>query len=112
MRRAAALLILLTGASPAPVRFACLGPGGARSDIHATFGDHQAVLKHGSETITVAQTVSADGGRYEGSGVLFWNKGRKAMVEWRGVKLDCETDAAGSKQDWAPPKPAKGPSPL
>ena len=45
-------------------------------------GDQQAVLP---------QAVSADGARYVGDDITFWNKGRDAMVDWQGTRLDCST---------------------
>ncbi len=41
------------------------------------------------------QVPSGSGARYEGQNVLFWNKGREAMVEWNNDKLKCKEMSTG-----------------
>ena len=35
------------------------------------------------------QKPSASGARYEGDGVMFWNKGDEAQVSWEEIELRC-----------------------
>jgi uncharacterized protein len=46
------------------------------------------------EAVTLVQGMSGSGARYEGDdGLLFWNKGNDAQVEWpAGTSLNCSTD--------------------
>ena len=37
------------------------------------------------------QVQSGSGAKYEGKDVVFWNKGRDAMVTWYGTHLNCST---------------------
>ena len=65
------------------------------SEIEATF--HNAPdpgtvkLVRGGQSFTIPQARSGSGARYVGDGIEFWNKGRDAMVEWQGTKLECST---------------------
>jgi heat shock protein HslJ len=78
------------------VVFACKDSTGARSRIMADFAgtkpDH-VKLAHKRETVTIPQVASGSGAKYEGSGVMLWNKGRDAMVTWKGVSLNCAVTA-------------------
>ena len=83
-----------TKAVPAEVIFKCLDSTGARSRIIATFraGNPATVtLVRGTGKVVASQVVSASGARYEGQGVTFWNKGRDAMVTWKGESLNCSS---------------------
>jgi len=44
--------------------------------------------------VTLVQGMSGSGARYEGDdGIVFWNKGNDAQVEWpAGTSLNCSTD--------------------
>jgi uncharacterized protein len=46
------------------------------------------------EAVTLVQGMSGSGARYEGDGgIVFWNKGNDAQVEWpAGTNLNCSTD--------------------
>ena len=46
------------------------------------------------EAVTLVQGMSGSGARYEGDdGVVFWNKGNDAQVEWpAGTAMNCSTD--------------------
>ena len=76
------------------VVFACTDSTGASSRIYARFA--------GSKPDTVQAQVQAEddpgapgavGERRQvrGRGVMFWNKGRDAMVTWHGANLNCAT---------------------
>lgn len=71
-------------------RFACEGDG--PPVIGATFFDSEApsaLLSAGDREVLVLQGPSASGARYEGDGVVFWNKGDEATVTWEEVELRC-----------------------
>ena len=74
-----------------PVTFRC-DDGGT---IVATFDNAPtpatARMVRGDQHAVLPQAVSADGARYVGDDITFWNKGRDAMVDWRGTRLDCST---------------------
>ncbi len=74
--------------------FLCTDSAGARSRVLATFtggAKAKVTLVRGKATVVVPQVVAASGARYEGSGVTFWNKGRRAMLTWHGDSLSCAT---------------------
>ncbi len=76
------------------VIFSCSDSTGARSRIFASFEGtkpDRVSLRRQRKTIVLPQVPSASGAKYEGSGVMFWNKGRDAMVTWHGVNLNCAT---------------------
>lgn len=76
------------------VVFACTDSTGASSRIYARFAGSKpdtAELRYKRTTVLVPQVPSASGAKYEGKGVMFWNKGRDAMVTWNGANLNCAT---------------------
>ena len=82
------------GDSAREVILACSDSTGARSRIVARFAGtkpDKVTLRIREKTVVAQQVQSASGARYEGSGVMFWNKGRDAMVTWRGANLNCAT---------------------
>jgi uncharacterized protein len=71
-------------------RFVCEGEG--PREIGATFFASEApaaVLTAGAREVLVLQKPSASGARYEGDGVMFWNKGDEAQVSWEEIELRC-----------------------
>lgn len=81
---------LMDGADP--VFYVC--NGNPADEIVATFypTDPQAVrLERGDSQVIALQTRSASGARYAADfGILFWEKGGKAQVEWpQGTKFTC-----------------------
>ena len=71
-----------------PVTFRC-DDGSA---IEATFDRPKpATVLHvrGDQRFTLPQGTSADGARYVGDDITFWNKGRDATAEWQAQKLEC-----------------------
>jgi heat shock protein HslJ/membrane-bound inhibitor of C-type lysozyme len=79
------------GTAEPEVVFACTDSTGAPSRIHAKFAGNTAELSYKRNTVVLPQVSSASGARYEGKGVMFWNKGRAAMVTWQGANLNCAT---------------------
>lgn len=76
-----------------PVVFACKDSTGSQSRIVASFtgsGDAGKVaLSRVGKQVVIPQVRSGSGAKYEGSGVMLWNKGRDAMVTWQGTTLNC-----------------------
>jgi uncharacterized protein len=73
-------------------RFACTGEG--PQAIEATFFESEAptaLLHAGDREVLVFQKPAASGARYEGDGVMFWNKGEEAQVTWEEIELRCRT---------------------
>jgi uncharacterized protein len=71
-------------------RFACEGEG--PQAIEAVFFASQApsaLLRAGAREVLVLQGPAASGARYEGDGVVFWNKGEEAQVTWEEIELRC-----------------------
>lgn len=72
-------------------RFACTGDG--PQEIGATFFASEAptaFLTAGAREVLVFQKPAASGARYEGEGVVFWNKGDEAAVTWEEIELSCK----------------------
>jgi membrane-bound inhibitor of C-type lysozyme len=53
------------------------------------YEDGRAVLKLGKRQYVLHQTISASGARYEGKGMLFWEKGGRARLIVDGNEDDC-----------------------
>ena len=71
-------------------RFACEGEG--PQAIEAVFFSSEApsaLLRAGAREVLVLQGPAASGARYEGDGVVFWNKGEEAQVTWEEIELRC-----------------------
>jgi uncharacterized protein len=71
-------------------RFVCEGEG--PHAIEATFFESEAptaLLHAGAREVLVFQKPAASGARYEGDGVVFWNKGDQAAVTWEEIELSC-----------------------
>jgi len=66
------------------VYFDCTGAAKAEIIFTPFATDPPAAnLVRGNDSTTVIQRMSGSGARYEGDfGILFWNKGREAMVRW------------------------------
>jgi heat shock protein HslJ len=76
------------------VIFVCTDSVGKRSRIFARFEGTKpdtVTLRVQSKSVVVPQVVSASGAKYEGKGVMFWNKGREARVTWGKANLNCIT---------------------
>jgi uncharacterized protein len=72
-------------------RFACTGEG--PPEIAAAFFASEAasaLLTAGDREVLVFQKPAASGARYEGDGVVFWNKGDEAAVTWEEIELNCK----------------------
>ncbi len=47
------------------------------------------LLERGGETRPAFQVVAASGARYEGDGILFWEAGGEATLNWLGTEATC-----------------------
>ena len=47
------------------------------------------LVEHGDRTVTTYQTMSGSGARFEGGNVVYWSKGRDAMVTWDDKDMQC-----------------------
>ena len=68
----------------------CTGEG--PQEIGATFFASEAptaFLTAGDREVLVFQKPAASGAKYEGDGVMFWNKGDEAQVSWEEIELRC-----------------------
>jgi uncharacterized protein len=78
--------------SQKPVFFACNNnPANAIVVTFYATNPPTARLERGDTTITAFLRPSASGSKYEGQNVSFWTKGKEALVEWKGEKLQCRT---------------------
>ncbi|MBW6416372.1 META domain-containing protein [Celeribacter sp. PS-C1] len=64
------------------------------------FADEAAMLEMDERLVTLPQTLSASGARYEDEAedVLFWIKGEEALLGWNGVEMNCAL--AGGEAPW------------
>ncbi|MEM7023609.1 MAG: MliC family protein [Pseudomonadota bacterium] len=74
-----------------PVTFLCDDSSQIEATFHNAPDSDTVKLERGDQTFTIPQAISGSGARYVGDGIEFWNKGRDAMVEWQGTKLECST---------------------
>lgn len=74
-----------------PVYFGC--NNNPANEVVATFFETDppaARFERGDRTVVAWQVRSADGAKYEGQNLSFWNKGSKATVTWLGDELKCQ----------------------
>ena len=62
--------------------------------VRAGFAEGGAVVALRGERFVLGQVRAASGGRYEAPGVVFWVKGRAAMLRLGAEELDCVEDGA------------------
>ncbi len=80
---------------PEPVEYQC--NGGKHDYLTAIFYQNTVlpvvvltrVNDKNSDQVLAWPTPSGSGAKYQGGNVLFWSKGREAMVEWNGSTLQC-----------------------
>jgi membrane-bound inhibitor of C-type lysozyme len=80
------------GPAPAISRTAYACNGDPAGEILATVYKTEpptARIERGTETATVRQVRAASGAKFEAPGVVFWTKGREALVTWHGIALRC-----------------------
>jgi membrane-bound inhibitor of C-type lysozyme len=51
------------------------------------------LVEHDNQTRPAFRVVSADGAKYEGQDVMFWEARGEAMSTWSGVSLHCKPSA-------------------
>ena len=82
-----------TVTSIGPVKYDCTRAGGAKDTLTVVFYDTKpplALVQHGNETRPGFQVLSADGSKYEGHDLMFWEARGEAMVMWSGTELNCK----------------------
>lgn len=80
-------------ASTGPVEYGCRGADGRTSTLKATFyqtSPGMVFLEYGGQARPAFQGLSADGSRYEGKDLLFWEARGEATVSWSGIELTCK----------------------
>jgi len=76
-----------------PVEYDCTRAGGGSERLRVTFYETapaMALLEHDNQSRPAFQVISADGSRYEGQDLLFWEARGQATVTWSGVDLTCK----------------------
>ena len=79
--------------SKGPVEFKCTQAGGGQDNLEATFYQTQpamVLVERGNRTRPAFQVLAADGAKYEGKDLMFWEARGEAMVTWSGVELKCK----------------------
>ena len=89
----------MTEAAAGPFVFTC--DDAAKTSFYATFFNTDPPTANlvrrppaPEETVTVIEGPTGSGARYVSEdGILFWNKGNDAQVEWpAGTAMNCSTD--------------------
>lgn len=78
--------------SRGPFEFVCTQTGGGNVTVKATFyqtAPGLALVARGGETRPAFQVQSADGGKYEGQDIMFWDAHGGALMNWDGVEFKC-----------------------
>lgn len=82
------------GRGESPIRhseFECTDTDGHEFRFTVRFSEGRALLllpdRFGPREAVLPQTISASGARYEGGGILFWNKGEEALLEVDGLSF-------------------------
>jgi heat shock protein HslJ len=78
--------------SRGPFEFVCTQDGGGNVIVKATFYQTTpglVLVVRGGETRLAFQVLSADGGKYEGRDIMFWDVHGGAQMNWDGVESKC-----------------------
>jgi len=76
-----------------PVEYDCTRAGGGSETLRATFYETMpamALVEHNNQARPAFQVISADGSKYEGQNLLFWEARGEATVTWSGADLACK----------------------
>jgi membrane-bound inhibitor of C-type lysozyme len=76
-----------------PVEYNCTRAGGGSETLRATFYETMpamALVEHNNQARPAFQVISADGSKYEGQNLLFWEARGEATVTWSGADLACK----------------------
>jgi heat shock protein HslJ len=79
--------------STGPVEFECKQAGGGKDTLRATFyhtTPEMVLVERGNQTRPGFQVVAADGAKYEGRDLMFWEARGQAMVTWSDDELKCK----------------------
>ncbi len=75
-----------------PVHYSCPQKDGTSVALQATFYSSQpgmVMVRRANQTRRAYQVRSADGGKYEGPELMFWDAHGEARVTWSGVSFTC-----------------------
>jgi len=78
--------------SHGPFEFVCTQDGGGNVTVKATFYETTpglVLVTRGGKTRLAFQVLSADGGKYEGRDIMFWDVHGGAQMNWDGVEFKC-----------------------
>ncbi len=78
--------------SHGPFEFVCTQDGGGNVNVKATFYETTpglVLVVRGGKTRPAFQVLSADGGKYEGRDIMFWDVHGGALMNWDGVEFKC-----------------------
>ena len=78
--------------SHGPFEFVCTQDGGGNVNVKATFYETTpglVLVVRGGKTRPAFQVLSADGGKYEGRDIMFWDVHGEALMNWDGVEFKC-----------------------
>jgi heat shock protein HslJ/membrane-bound inhibitor of C-type lysozyme len=76
-----------------PITYTCTRVGGRSDTLTATFYQTTpglVLVVRSKETRPAFQVLAADGAKYEGPQLSFWDEHGEAMVTWSGRKLECK----------------------
>ncbi len=85
------------GLVPAYVRVVYTCDGNPANEVVARIyrtDPEVTLVEQGDRTVTTFQTMSGSGARFEGGNVVYWGKGRDAMVTWEGEDTQCTEQQA------------------
>jgi heat shock protein HslJ/membrane-bound inhibitor of C-type lysozyme len=84
--------------SKGPVECECTQAGGGHDTLRATFYQTtpaMVLVERGNLTRPAFQVQAADGAKYEGENLMFWDAHGEASVTWSGVELKCKPRYSG-----------------
>ena len=78
-----------------PVQYLCPQKDGTSVSLQATFYNSQpgmVMVRRANQTRRAYQVRSADGAKYEGPDLMFWDARGEAQVTWSGVNFTCKPE--------------------
>jgi heat shock protein HslJ/membrane-bound inhibitor of C-type lysozyme len=76
-----------------PVSYECTQAGAGKNALKATFYQTtpaMVLVERGNQTRPAFQVRSANGARYEGEDLMFWDAHGEALVNWSGAEFKCK----------------------
>ncbi len=78
-----------------PVTYSCPQKDGSSLSLQATFYNTEpgmVMVRRANQTRRAYQVRSADGAKYEGPDLMFWDARGEAQVTWSGVNFTCKPE--------------------